>query len=77
MTAFFPSSLTLSLAEDGALSKPRPELKDLGMITVELYQVRAGKAEFCNINAHTGVNTGHENIPEKHLKGQAISTQVK
>jgi len=72
----FRSLLTLSLAEDGALGKPRPELKDLGTITVKLYRVQAGKSEYRDY-ADYKVKVGHTNIHEKHLKGQAISTQAK
>jgi hypothetical protein len=73
----FRSSLTLSLAEDEAYSKPRPELNDLGTITVKFYIARAGKTEYCDYGDSSEFNVGHENIHEKHLKGQAISTQAK
>ncbi|KAH0194118.1 hypothetical protein KCU99_g5987, partial [Aureobasidium melanogenum] len=69
----------LVTSEDGPSSKPRPELKDLGTITVKIYPVRAGKPK---IHSHhrssrPKMMVAHENIHEKHLKGQAISTQAK
>lgn len=75
----FISLLIYFPAEDGPSSKPRPELKDLGTITVKIYPVRAGKPK---IHSHhrssrPKMMVAHENIHEKHLKGQAISTQAK
>ncbi|KAH0006758.1 hypothetical protein KCU78_g12140, partial [Aureobasidium melanogenum] len=69
----------LVTSEDGALSKPRPELKDLGMITAKLYHVQASKAKIRSYdrNSRSDLKIAHENIHEKHLKGQAISTQAK
>ncbi|KAK6007689.1 hypothetical protein QM012_004503 [Aureobasidium pullulans] len=69
----------LVTSEDGVFNKPRPELKDLGTITVKLYHVQASKEQIHSRarNSHSDMMTAHENIHEKHLKGQAISTQTK
>jgi hypothetical protein len=48
----------------------------LGTITIKLYRARAGEANFYD-TGDSVVNAAHENIHEKHLKGQAISTQAK
>jgi len=66
----------MCLAEDPAYNKPRPELKHLGTITVELYYVRASQGKLDGRDKSKDT-TEHENIHEKHLKGQAISTQAK
>lgn len=47
------------------------------MITVELYHVRAGKTEAAGRDQSANPHFGQEKIHEKHLKGQAISTQAK
>ncbi|KAG9551953.1 hypothetical protein KCU71_g14153, partial [Aureobasidium melanogenum] len=69
----------LVTSEDGVFNKPRPELKDLGTIAVKLYHIQAGKEQVHSQgrNTHSDMMTAHENIHEKHLKGQAISTQAK
>lgn len=66
-----------TIAEDGASNKPRPELKNLGTITIELYFARAGKTEYLDHEGSSKVNVEHGKIHEKHLKGQAISAQAK
>ncbi|KEQ73432.1 hypothetical protein M436DRAFT_46915 [Aureobasidium namibiae CBS 147.97] len=67
----------LVTSEDRAYAKPRPELNHLGTITVKLYHSKAGKTDFRDSDNASEANVGHENIHEKHLKGQAISTQAK
>ncbi|KAI4763875.1 hypothetical protein E4T52_04242 [Aureobasidium sp. EXF-3400] len=67
----------LVTTEDGASTKPKPELKDLGMITVELYHAKAGKSKNSVDGTYSKVNVGQEKIHEKELKGQAISSQIK
>lgn len=71
----FRTSLTCSTAEDVECNKPRPELRDLGTITVKLcYAHVEGGPSRCTGSTKISV---HENIHEKHLKGQAISQQAK
>lgn len=71
----FITSLIHFVAEDVECNKPRPELQDLGMITVKLYYGHVeGNPYPCPDSAKINM---HENIHEKHLKGQAISQQTK
>ncbi|KAI5256730.1 hypothetical protein E4T42_01510 [Aureobasidium subglaciale] len=66
--------------EDVSSSKPRPELKDLGTITAEFRVGISQKEEHYEKPYHDTSNkptVGHENVHEKHLKGQAISQQAK
>ncbi|KAI5199062.1 hypothetical protein E4T39_06405 [Aureobasidium subglaciale] len=68
----------LVTTEIGATSKPRPELKDLGTITVKLHVGLTEKRQREKSQRDSNIPTiGHENIHEKHLKGQAISQQAK
>jgi hypothetical protein len=69
-------SLTPTIAEDVAHNKPRPELMDLGTITAKVYFSHAEGNYSIHGPDHTKINL-HENIHEKHLKGQAISQQAR
>lgn len=70
-------ALTSFLAEN-VISKPsKRDLKHLGTITAKLYHVQileTGKEVYHDTEK---LNIGHENVPEKHLKGQAMSHQTK
>ncbi|THV75814.1 hypothetical protein D6D28_01572 [Aureobasidium pullulans] len=57
----------LVTTEDAISKTLKPDLKDLGTIT---------KRQKTQHN-HQGVKFGHENLHEKHLKGQAMSYQAK
>ncbi|KAG9525870.1 hypothetical protein KCU93_g5714, partial [Aureobasidium melanogenum] len=68
----------LVTSEDVACTNPRPELRDLGTITVKLYHAILRKKHAAASQRHDSkkLNVGHEAIHEKHLKGQAISHQA-
>ncbi|TIA68228.1 hypothetical protein D6C76_08261 [Aureobasidium pullulans] len=63
---------------ENVISKPsKRDLKHLGTITAKLYHVQileTGKEVYHDTEK---LNIGHENVPEKHLKGQAMSHQTK
>ncbi|THZ02245.1 hypothetical protein D6C95_03971 [Aureobasidium pullulans] len=71
------TSLTSFFAEN-VISKPsKRDLKHLGTITAKLYHVQileTGKEVYHDTEK---LKIGHENVPEKHLKGQAMSHQTK
>lgn len=69
-------TLTLSIAEDAACNKARPELQDLGTITVKLHYAHVQGSPNFHSSDFSKISM-HEDIHEKHLKGQAISQQVK
>ncbi|KAG9683846.1 hypothetical protein KCU95_g18026, partial [Aureobasidium melanogenum] len=66
----------LVTSEDVAHNKPRPELMDLGTITAKIYFSHAEGNYSVHGPDHTKIKL-HENIHEKHLKGQAISQQAR
>ncbi|KAG9591013.1 hypothetical protein KCU97_g7209, partial [Aureobasidium melanogenum] len=63
-------------AENVTCNKPRPELQDLGTIAVKLHYAHVQGSPNYHSPDSSKVNMP-ENIHEKHLKGQAISQQVK
>ncbi|KAG9550740.1 hypothetical protein KCU71_g14050, partial [Aureobasidium melanogenum] len=66
----------LVTSEDVTCNKPRPELQDLGTIAVKLHYAHVQGSPNYHSPDSFKINMP-ENIHEKHLKGQAISQQVK
>lgn len=65
------------IAEQGTSGKPKPELRDLGMITIKLYHAKAGRSHLAKHSNFSDLNVGQEKLHEKDVKGQAISSQIK
>ncbi|TIA38770.1 hypothetical protein D6C79_07788 [Aureobasidium pullulans] len=67
----------LVTTEDAISKTLKPDLKDLGTITVKLYYAELLEKRQKTQHNHQRVKFGHENLHEKHLKGQAMSYQAK
>ncbi|KAI4721052.1 hypothetical protein E4T48_02746 [Aureobasidium sp. EXF-10727] len=68
----------LVTTEEGSSSKLRPELKDLGTITIELFYAHTNGGKQGGPSQDTPkIQVGQQEIHEKNLKGQAISYQAK
>ncbi|KAI4841068.1 hypothetical protein E4T44_07866 [Aureobasidium sp. EXF-8845] len=69
----------LVTTENGPSSKPNPELKHLGTITIILHHSQAGQARASKARNFSSQinNVRQERVHEKDLKGQAISSQIK
>ncbi|KAG9517388.1 hypothetical protein KCV07_g6166, partial [Aureobasidium melanogenum] len=67
----------LVTSEEGLSNKSRPDLKDLGTITVKLFYAHSNWSREAPFLDFPKVNVGQEVVHEKNLKGQAISNQAK
>ncbi|TIA09081.1 hypothetical protein D6C80_08841 [Aureobasidium pullulans] len=67
----------LVTTEDAISKTVKPDLKDLGTISVKLYYAELLEKRQKTKHYDQRVKVGHENLHEKHLKGQAMSYQAK